>query len=109
MSSDYLTGGVLGGQAANSASMMGWATLRDNHGNSTSGHSIACVGKPPITMNDADWRKLHQDIAPFALLAKPLFSAIVFPDQESPLQTMCRKLEAEKYHAARHEPVVRNK
>ena len=96
---DYLTAGVLGGPAATGASMTGMATLTDNHGNSTSGHSLTCSGKPAIKMTDDQWRKLYQEIAPYALLAKPLFGPIVIFGHESPLQTMCRKRDADAHHA----------
>ncbi len=97
---DVLRSAVVMGGTGNGGSMFGIVTLHDNHGNSTRGGTLSCVGHKPLEMSTDAWLALHHVIDPFALLAFNFNGTIPLPDGvESPLQTMCRKTHAKTHHA----------
>jgi hypothetical protein len=98
--SDILKSEVIVGGTGNSGSMFGVVTLYDNHGNSTRGYNLTCSGHAPIKMPLDDWIDLHHAINPHAVRALNLNGTIpVLGGMESPLQTMCRKLDAQAHHS----------
>ncbi|MGH6871240.1 MAG: hypothetical protein ACREHE_07025 [Rhizomicrobium sp.] len=94
--------GMIGGQG-NGASEWGLVTLRDNHGNSTIGNDLTCKGRATIQMTPTQSNDLHDAIAPSAERAWNLHGEIPLGDLESPLQTLCRQIDAEnRYQAQQH-------
>jgi len=99
---DVLRAPVIMGGTGNGGSMAGWITLYDNHGNSTRGMTLTCAGHPPITMDNKTWMAMHGAIDPHAFRALNFDGTIpMLYGIESPLQTVCRKLEAEAHHKRR--------
>jgi hypothetical protein len=94
---DTLRAPVVFGFTANLSSMLGIVTMSDNHGNQTRGRTLSCAGRAPVYMSFQDWADLHHSFVPQTALALNMNGEIPLGDMESPLQTMCRKLEAEKH------------
>jgi hypothetical protein len=98
---DILRAAVVSGGGANTGSMFDWVTLYDNHGNSTRGYQLTCAGKPSTKMNIEQWVALHDAIEPSARQAWNFNGTIpMLGNMESPLQTMCRKLDAQAHHTS---------
>lgn len=83
------------------AANLGLATLRDNHGNSYSGHQLTCAGRSPEVLTYSDNVALLKSIHPHEslnFLRDPGEIPMLF-DMESPLQSVCRKMKAQDYNS----------
>jgi hypothetical protein len=85
---------------------VGLATLKDDHGNSARFETLNCAGKSPFHLTNQQWSDLWMVMInphAHALEKYPRFDGripVLF-GLESPLQTMCHKLAADKFHAAK--------
>jgi len=79
----------------------GYATAWDNHGNSSSGFTLTCAGKKQVTLNLLQWYNLGENLGAARIGDLLSFDGEVhIPSRlESPLQHLCRKIEAEAHHA----------
>jgi hypothetical protein len=88
---------------ANAMSLVssGVATAWDNHGNSTSGYTLTCAGKKPITLGFFEHDGLSSDLGILRIANLLNFDGEVHvpSSHSSPLQHLCRKIEAETHHA----------
>ncbi len=92
---DVLKADVVLGMSANVSSELGLVTMTDNHGNATRGHTLTCSGSGPRQMTDVEWADMHAAIVPSSAVAINATGEIpMLGGLESPLQTLCRKLEA---------------
>jgi hypothetical protein len=83
----------------------GIGSISDNHGNSATSVWLTCHGeKKPITLSQSEWRELYwQLIGPHAKASeqypRPEGDIPILFNMESPLQTMCRRKEADAHQA----------
>jgi hypothetical protein len=98
-------------EITNSA-MLGLERLTDNHGNRFEKHVVTCAHKKPVAISyDAEvWLlkalTIHEHFSSF------VHSGVDIPmvfGLESPLQTVCRKLDAEAHQAPAASPKARAK
>ena len=91
---DTLYSSVSPAGAGNLLSLLGIATISDNHGNSTRGPQLTCAGRDPIRLNREDLTAMHRAIDPFAFLAFRFDGKIPLLGYESPLEIGCRNLDS---------------
>ena len=88
----------------------GSAALRDNHGNSWLGYDLTCSGKNPILLSFDQKTKLYEDVVFQDWFNLHTDGTIpVNFGMESPLQSMCRNLEAQAHRAPPNKPIGRAK
>jgi len=106
---DTLKAPVGFGMSANLLSQLGFVTMTDNHGNGTRGLSLTCAGKSSTKMTSVEAADLHYAIVPHAALAFNFNGEIPLGDLESPLQSLCRKLDAKAHHTSGSKPTAHTK
>jgi hypothetical protein len=101
---DTLKGPVVFGITLNLSSELGIVPMSDNHGNITQGRLLTCAGNAPVTLPTQDWADMHEAVVSETATALNMSGEIDLGSKESPLQSICRKLDARAHHAPANTP-----